>query len=88
MQLISDAPLPNLGMYHKLVIKYEEIKKQIPGMVGKESMQPSSSPCGSPIILVPKKNGTWGMCVDFKVFDSFKKKNFTALLDHQQPFEV
>ena len=28
------------------------------------------------------------MCVDFKVFDSFKKKKFTTLLDHQQPFEV
>ena len=28
------------------------------------------------------------MCVDFKFFDSFKQKNFTTLLDHQQPFEV
>ena len=57
-------------------------------MVGKEFMRPSSSPYGSPIDLVPKKNGTWGMCVDFKVFDSLKQKNFTSLLDHKQPFEV
>ena len=70
MQWMSDAP--NNGMCHKSVIEYKEIKKQIPGMVGKDSMQVNSFPCGSPINLAHKKNGTWGMCVNFKVSKSGK----------------
>ena len=89
--MIFDAPLPNIRIYHKSVIEHEEIKKKIQGMVGKDFIRPSSSPCASPIISVPKKNGPWGMCVDFKVFDSFKHKIFTtpilALFDHKKPFE-
>ena len=49
-------------------------------------MWPTSSPYSSPIILAHKKNGTWGISVDFKV-DLFKQKNFTALIDHQKPYE-
>jgi hypothetical protein len=33
-------------------------------------IQPSSSACGSPIIIVPKKDGTWGMCIDYKALDN------------------
>ena len=36
--------------------------------------------------MAHKQNGTWRIRVDFKV-DSFKQKNFTALIDHQQPYE-
>ena len=43
-------------------------------------------------MLAHKKNGTWGMCVNFKVFKSVKQKIFTTsvsiLLDHRQPFKT
>jgi hypothetical protein len=42
-----------------------EIKKQIQELLDKGVIVPSSSPCGSPIVLVPKKDGAWRMCVDF-----------------------
>ena len=65
IQLMSDAPHPNVRMYHMSVIENEEIMKQIQELVEKIFIQPSSSPCGSPIILVPKKDETWGMCLQF-----------------------
>jgi hypothetical protein len=39
-----------------------EIKKQIQEFIDKGVIVPSSSPCGSPIVLVSKKDGT-GVCV-------------------------
>ena len=67
IQLQEDCPLPNIGMYKMSVMKNAEIKIQIQDFLDKGMIKPSTSPCGSPIVLVPKKYGTWHMCVDFWV---------------------
>lgn len=66
VQLLSDATLPNFGMYHMSFIENEEIKKKIQDLLEKCFIRSSSSPCGSPIILVPNKDGTWRICIDFR----------------------
>jgi hypothetical protein len=38
-------------------------------------IRPSTSPCGSPIIFVPKKDGTWTMCINYKEFNKITLKN-------------
>jgi hypothetical protein len=59
IQLQQDCPLPNIGMYRMSFMENTEIKKQIQELLDKGVIVPSSSPCGSPIVLVPKKDGTW-----------------------------
>lgn len=75
IQLQPKVPLPNIGMYHLLVLQNEEIKKQVQELVEKGVIHPSTSPCGSPIVLVPKKDGTWRMCIDYKAFNKIMVKN-------------
>jgi hypothetical protein len=75
IQLQQDRPLPNIGVYMMSVMENAEIKKQIQEFLDKEVIMPSTSPCGSPIVLVPNKDGTWCMCVDFKSLNKIMVKN-------------
>jgi hypothetical protein len=74
IQLHQDCPLP-LVCTECSVMENTEIKKQIQELLNKGVIVPSSSPCGSPIVLVPKKEGTWRMCVDFRALNKITVKN-------------
>ena len=63
--LQQDVPLPNIGMYRLSTLKNAEIKKQVQELLEKGFIRPSTSPCGSPIVLVRKKDGSWRMCIDY-----------------------
>ena len=79
IQLQQDCPLPNIGMYKMSVMESIEIKNQIQELLNKGIIRPSSSPCGSPIVLVPKKDRTWRMCVDFRALNKITVKNHYSL---------
>ena len=38
-------------------------------------IRPISSPCGSPVVLVPNKNETWCMCIDYWALNKISVKN-------------
>jgi hypothetical protein len=42
----------------------KEIQRQVQELLNNGYVCESLSPCVVPVILVPKKNGTWRMCVD------------------------
>jgi hypothetical protein len=50
--------LPNGPVYHHSLSENEETKHQIQEFLEKGHIHPSSSPCGSPIVLVQKKDGS------------------------------
>ena len=42
-------------------------------------IRPSTSPCGSPIIFVPKKDQTWRMCINYREHNKITIKNHYPL---------
>jgi hypothetical protein len=69
IDLTPGAMLPNGPIYQCSVMENDEIKRQIQEMLQKGHIRPSSSPCGSPIMLVQKKDGTWGLFIDYRALN-------------------
>jgi len=51
-------------MYRLSALENAKIKKQVQELLEKGFIRPSTSPCGSPIVLVRKKDGSWRMCIE------------------------
>ena len=64
-----------MGTYRLSAVEMEEIKKQVQDLLDHGVIRPSSSPCGSLIVLVMKKYGTWRMCVDYQALNKIMIKN-------------
>nr|CAD1831489.1 unnamed protein product [Ananas comosus var. bracteatus] len=77
IQLINDAPLPNLGMYRNSVVENEKIKRQVTELLESGAIKLSSPPCGSPIVLVPKKDDGWRMCIDYRALNKSPSRTNT-----------
>ena len=69
------ASLPNGLIYRCSVLENEEIKRQIQELLQKGHIRLSSSPCGSPIVLVQKKDGTWRLCIDYQALNKITVQN-------------
>lgn len=62
-------------MYRMSIMESMEIKNEIQELLNKGIIHPSTSPCGSPIVLVAKKDGIWRMCVDFCALNKIMVKS-------------
>ena len=49
--------------------EHEELQAQINDLLTQGHIRPSSSPYGTPVLFVPKKDGRWRMCVDYKALN-------------------
>ncbi|XP_038877565.1 uncharacterized protein LOC120069820 [Benincasa hispida] len=63
-----------MAAYRTNPIKAKEIQRQVEKLMDKGYVRESMSPCSVPVILVPKKDGTWRMYVDCQAINKITVK--------------
>ena len=74
IDFIPGASLPNRPAYRANPTESKEIQQQVKELMTKGWMQESLSPCAMPVILVPKKDGSWRMCTDCRAINNITIK--------------
>jgi len=74
IDLIPGASLPNRPAYRTNPQETKEIQEQVEDLMQKGWVKESLSPCAVPVILVPKKDGTWRMCTDCRAINNITVK--------------
>ena len=65
--------------YRTPIVRRDQIKKMIDQMQKQGIVQPSKSSWASPIVLVPKKDGSLRFCVDYRKLNSITRRDVFPL---------
>nr|GME20800.1 putative retrotransposon polyprotein [Ipomoea batatas] len=74
IDFVPGSTLPNRPAYKTNPIEAREIQKQVEELLEIGHIRESLSPCAVPVLIVPKKDGTWRMCVDSRVINNITIK--------------
>jgi hypothetical protein len=73
------APIPNKPPRRYNPGEQKEIQLQVENMLKQKIIRPSTSPYGSPILMIKKKTGGWRMCLDYRAVNAITKRNVFPL---------
>jgi len=74
IDLVPGASLPNRPAYRTNSQETKEIKSQVKKLLEKGWVQESLILCVVPVLLVPKKDGKWRMCIDCSAINNITVK--------------